>query len=170
MRLFVAVLLDETIKQGLLDTQEELRRQGVRGNYTSPENMHLTLAFIGEYPDPDPIIDVLTEIDFRKFTLKPDRMGTFGDLWWIGLKENRGMQNLVNELRHRLADAGIPFDKKKFRAHITLIRRAECPKDFHPHSVKVPDVSMQADCISLMQSTRGKKGMIYTELAAVMAE
>lgn len=52
MRLFIAALLSEAMKDSVEEVQEELRIQGVKGNYTTRENMHLTLAFIGEYGDP----------------------------------------------------------------------------------------------------------------------
>ena len=53
MRLFIAINLNETMKQTLLDIQNAMRGCGIEGNYTPEENMHLTLAFIGEYEDPD---------------------------------------------------------------------------------------------------------------------
>ena len=59
MRLFVAIQLNEKVKHSLLSIQEKLRRLGVRGNYTPPENLHLTLAFIGDYPKPDSVLEVL---------------------------------------------------------------------------------------------------------------
>ena len=70
MRLFIAIQLSGKMKEALLDMQGQLRRLGVRGNYTPPENLHLTLAFIGEYPGPDSIADVLETIDFRPFELR----------------------------------------------------------------------------------------------------
>ena len=53
MRLFIAIHLSQEIKETLIDLQNEWYDLGVRGNYSSEENLHLTLAFIGEYPDPD---------------------------------------------------------------------------------------------------------------------
>ena len=51
MRLFIAIPLSDTMKDALTAVQDEMYDNGVRGNFTSRENMHLTLAFIGEYPD-----------------------------------------------------------------------------------------------------------------------
>ena len=51
MRLFIAIGLNDNIKAALAEMQEAMRRQGIRGNYTRIENLHLTLAFIGEYGD-----------------------------------------------------------------------------------------------------------------------
>ena len=44
MRLFVALSLNTPTKEALLAAIQQLRRQG-RGNFTPPENLHLTLAF-----------------------------------------------------------------------------------------------------------------------------
>ena len=51
MRLFTAILLDREIKNTLIRAQKELMTLGVTGNYTTEDNLHLTLAFIGEYDD-----------------------------------------------------------------------------------------------------------------------
>ena len=48
MRLFYAILLSEEMKQALVGAQDFLRAQGIQGNYTRRENLHLTLAFLGE--------------------------------------------------------------------------------------------------------------------------
>ena len=52
MRLFIAVQLSEDMRDEICRVQGDLQRMGVRGNYTLRENLHLTLAFIGEHNDP----------------------------------------------------------------------------------------------------------------------
>ena len=47
MRLFVAIRPSPAVRDVLLDAEAALRRQG-RGTFTRPENLHLTLAFVGE--------------------------------------------------------------------------------------------------------------------------
>ena len=80
MRLFIAIPMDETMAKALLQTQEIFRMQGIKGNYTPRENMHLTLAFIGEYGDPDEVMDALENVSFRSFRIRLNQIGTFGDL------------------------------------------------------------------------------------------
>lgn len=55
MRLFIAIQLDPQMKEELTDLQLYMKRLGVRGNYSHEENLHLTLAFIGEYSAPDAV-------------------------------------------------------------------------------------------------------------------
>ena len=169
MRLFIAIQLNDEIRTALSALQDDLRRRGVRGNFTPADNLHLTLAFIGDYPDPDDVLDAMDAVSFSPISLGLDGIGSFGDLWWVGLSKSGRLDALVRSLRHALADAGIPFDRKRFSPHVTLIRRASCGgKDKFP-SVSIPSAGMTADRVSLMRSDRGKSGMIYTELGCTRA-
>ena len=163
MKLFIALRLSDDMCEAIGDLQQVLQRQGVRGNYTPRENLHLTLAFIGEYSDPEPVLEVLSAVPFEPVELALEGVGAFGDLWWIGLEACQGLQGYVRRLRHALAEAGIPFDRKRFSPHITMLRRA----DVALSKVRIPPVeraAMIVDHPSLMRSDRGKAGMIYTEI------
>lgn len=164
MRLFIAIKFDDNIKNALLSMQEQLKRADIRGNYTKPENLHLTLAFIGEYGDPDYVLETLEQVRFKPFELSLDGVGSFGRLWWAGLSASVELHNTAAQIRHFLADADIPFDKKKFSPHITLIREPSKPT---MPAIEVPDASMTVTEISLMRSERGRNGMIYTEVGTV---
>ncbi len=166
MRLFIAIRLSDTVKDSLIQMQNALYDRGVRGNYTPEENLHLTLAFIGEYPDAQPVLDALSSVTFRPFELSLEGMGRFGDLWWAGMRESAPLQAAVRRIRRALAESGIPFDKKRFRAHITLIRKASGDLP----GLSPSPASMTVDTISLMRSDRGRNGMIYTELGTVEAD
>ena len=170
MRLFVAIQLSEEMKKALVGIQDELRRRGVQGNYTRPENLHLTLAFIGEYPEPERVLETLEGLCFDPIRLELGGIGSFDQLWWAGLRENEALDTLVRQLRRRLAEADIPFDRKKFMPHITLIRKPRYRGDPRLGTVPVPGVQMGAGCVSLMLSTRGKNGMIYTELGSASGQ
>ena len=166
MRLFVTICLSDGMKDALLDAQNALYDRGVRGRFTPEENMHLTLAFIGDYPEAGPVLEALSGLAFSPFELTLEGLGCFGDLWWAGLKDSAALEALARKVRRTLAEQGIPFDRKRFSPHVTLLRRA---------SGKLPGTalrpaSMRVDAFSLMRSDRGKNGMIYTELGTVEAE
>ena len=169
MRLFIAIQLNEEMRNLLGDIQDSYRRMAVRGNYTPAENLHLTLAFIGEYDDPDKVLEALETVSFQPFRISLDRTGCFGDLHWAGIADSPQLDNLVKQIRHALANAGIPFDKKRFRAHITFLRRATFPRGAKTPLPIIEPASMQVEEIALMCSTRGKHGMIYTKIGAVEA-
>ena len=169
MRLFIAIQPDKELRSALRGVQNELRRRGVEGNYTRVENLHLTLAFIGEYPDADAVTDVLQGLSLEPFTLRMEGFGSFGDLWWAGLASNGELEALERRLRRLLADAAISYDRKSFRAHVTLIRQPRFRRDPQLDTLQIPEAEMRVEKVSLMLSTRGKNGMIYTELSSVSA-
>ena len=163
MRLFVAIQLSDEVLRAVRGVQDEFRRRGVKGNYTPAENLHLTLAFIGEYPDPDDVLRAMEGVRLTPFDLKLDGVGAFGDLWWLGLENSQALEGCVRRLRRALAEAGIPFDRKRFRPHITLIRGASMPAGALT-GVEVPRASMRVEEAALMRSDRGRYGMIYTRI------
>ena len=164
MRLFIAIQLNDDIRNSLSTVQTYLRDHGVRGNYTKIENLHLTLAFIGEYSDPDFVLEVIRSVPFAPFPLRIEGFGSFGDLYWCGIGGNDSLLSYVKRLRRALAESGIPFDRKKFSPHITLIRRAEYDRRRDFPGVAVPDASMRVSGVSLMRSDRTKSVMVYTEV------
>jgi len=166
MRLFIAVNLNEEVKESLMDIQDTMRTYGIRGKDTVPDNMHLTLAFIGEYDDPAYVKDVVESVGVRPFEIKLRGVGAFRDLWWVGIENSAPLEAVARRLRRALAEADIPFDRKKFSPHITIIRRANGRLSEVPEEELASHfgTSMTVDHISLMRSDRGKQGMVYTEL------
>lgn len=163
MRLFIAIQFDEKILSALTDFQESLKKLGVRGRFTPQENLHLTLAFIGEYGDYNFVLDAMNTIKFSPITIKLEGVGTFRDLYWAGIEKNFALESYVKKLRHALAEKNIPFDRKKFSPHITLIRNTTFLENKIP-AINPPTGEFQANFASLMCSERGKNGMIYTEI------
>ena len=170
MRLFIAVKLNSEMKKQISDVQTAFRKRGIGGNYTPSENMHVTLAFIGEYDDPDYVLETMGSVRFNGFTIVLDRIGSFDQLFWAGLTENIELEKLAGNLRHALADADIPFDRKKFKAHITFLRKPENFSAEKIAGITIRPSEMHVSAISLICSTRGRNGMIYTELGSVPAE
>ena len=166
MRLFIAIQLSDAWKDALEEAQDALFHSGVTGNYTPVENVHITLAFIGDYPDPDEVMEALETVVFRPFTLRLGGFGNFGDLWWAGVGQSDELKACARKVRHALALAGIPYDRKRFSPHITLVRRAHIKR---MPGIELPDIPMNVDSISLMRSDRGKRGMIYTEIGRIIA-
>jgi len=167
MRLFIAIRPGDGMIGALTRLQDTLKRRGLRGGFTPAENLHLTLAFIGEYPDPDAVLGAMEEAAFSPFTIRLEGIGQFGDLWWAGLGGSEELSALARRLRRALAEAGVPFDRKKFTPHITLVRRAVWDAKNGIPAARVPNAQTAVTRLSLMRSDRGKNGMIYTELGSV---
>lgn len=85
MRLFIAINFDKNFKDGLINIREELRNQSVFGNFTLDENLHLTLAFIGETKNIQGAKNAVDRAfqNFKSFKITTEKIGKFSDLWWV---------------------------------------------------------------------------------------
>ena len=164
MRLFIAVRFTDEVKKALLGTMHDLKQKGIKGNYTAGANLHLTLAFIGETRDKEEVIKAMDRISFTPFKLSVRELGTFGDILWAGVKGNQGLKGIAKDVRAQLDASGIPYDRKEFVPHITLVRRmgGTLPKGFPG-----PKADMMVSAISLMKSENKSGKTVYTEIYKV---
>ena len=168
MRLFVAINFDEETKQNIIAVQQRLRELG-RGNFSRPENLHLTLAFLGEIaPERVAVIRrVMDQMAVPSLSLVFDQVGYFqrndGNIWWIGIEPNKALLALQKELYHRLTDAGFQLDNRRFSPHITLARKVVLDKEPDRNKLIGAPFATNADTVSLMLSKRIDGKLIYTE-------
>ena len=168
MRLFIAIKFNTVIMDSLINAQNGLKKEHINGNYTDQKNLHLTLAFIGEYNYPEKVIKALQKVRFRPFELVlEEESGNFEDLIWVGIKRNPDLMKLTSNLRKTLDESRIPFDNKKFVPHITIIRKANVPKQFK--KPKIEKAIMTVEKISVMRSQRIDGKLVYTELGSAKA-
>ena len=168
MRLFIAINFDENIKDTLIELQSDLMQSGISGNFTRLENLHMTLAFIGEYDDPKAVLDVMKKVPLRSFTISIKDYRPFKDMYFADISESQELHSYVKRLRAALLDNEIPFDRKKFLPHVTLVRNSK-RSEILPMPVFSESDSMRVRGISLMKSERAKHGMKYTEIGYVTA-
>lgn len=173
MRLFVALNFSPEVSGTITQLQKTLRAQRVSGNYTDCSNLHLTLAFIGEYNDPDKVIEALHNVSFEPFRLSlEETTGSFGDILWVGVKKSKSLSMLASDVRKALEAEKIPFDRKQFKPHITVIRRIACTPEQNSFisALKIKNSEMTVNGFSLMYSHRENGRLIYTELSKIEAK
>ncbi len=161
MRLFIAIQLSDPMKKALVNMMHELKKQGVEGNYVPAQNLHMTLAFIGEYDDPARIKEVISRVPVPEFRMSLSDMGNFGNILWAGVKGNQKLKAYVKDLRSALDAEGIPFDRDKFVPHITLIRKYTAKRSY---KVSMPKAEMMVKRASLMKSEQKNGKPVYKEL------
>lgn len=165
MRLFIAIDFSQIIKNELEETMSELKRQGMTGNYIDPESTHLTLAFLGETKTEkaQEIAEILRSLPVPHMQISFSSLGHFGDLYWIGVQENPVLKKYVSDLRKALDNAGISYDRKPFRPHVTIVRRAHVKEK---PAVAFPEQEMDVSEVLLMRSDRINGRMKYTPIAS----
>ena len=173
MRLFIAACLEDDVRDTLIKVQNELKAQRLKARYTKPENLHMTVAFVGDYCNPEDVLDALETVDFTPFETAFDGLQIHRDMIFARLIETSQMEKTVKRVRRTLANAGIPFDKKRFMAHVTLARGMETQVRTDPASPPFVSASIPKDKpvkiskIALFKSEFTPKGMMYTELGSI---
>ena len=167
MRLFIAINFNDETRSRLLALRDELRGKSQRGNIVAPENLHLTLAFIGEVSlkKVDAIKAIMDTVTFAPFSATIDRLGTFsrGTLWWAGLSEDKPLMDLQREIEHKLALCGFEMDGRKYNPHITLGR--EVVTDAKPWQIE--PFGETVGTIDLMKSERINGKLTYTAIHGI---
>ena len=162
-RIFIAIRFNDEFKEKLVEIQDSLKSRGVKGNYCSYGNLHMTLAFIGEQYDLPAIRKAVDEVEFEPFDLSLGSLGTFSTkagVIWCGVKEGISATSLANQLRERLTANGVSFSTLEFVPHISLVQ--------HPSEIitdiEVPDATIRVEKIFVMKSERIDGELIYSEL------
>ncbi len=130
IRLFVAVDVPAEVRDrldGLCAGVPSARR-------VEPEQIHLTLRFIGEVDGGtfDDVRLALAEVRVPQFDIELDGVGHFGDrrrvrTLWVGVVPNPALNHLAARVEAALAGAGLEPETRKFKAHITLARLKGAP-------------------------------------------
>lgn len=132
IRTFIALELPPPVRLLLHKAQQELKRFKIRARWVRPENIHLTLKFLGDI-NPDHIDKIGAAmagaaIEFPPVTLTVRGIGVFPGIKrprviWMGLGGDiRSLLALQSRLEQELAEAEFPKDKRSFKAHLTLGR------------------------------------------------
>ena len=163
MRLFIAILPDAPVRSALAEGQDCLRRRAIKGSFPHREDLHLTLAFLGETENVTGAKAALAKCRFSPFDLTlTGSGGNFGELWWAGIAESRPLAALAEELARALAAEGFRLEERPFLPHITLARHL---KTIDPPELILPRRTMTVTAVRLMASEPNQKGPRYREIA-----
>jgi 2'-5' RNA ligase len=124
IRAFLALALDDRLRSALAVQQFLLplpRREPV-------ENLHLTLAFLGELPDRvlEDVHDAMTAVRVPAFDLTLSGLGLFGGdrprLVYAAAAPDEGLLRLQRKVEVTARRAGAVIEARRFVPHVTLGR------------------------------------------------
>jgi 2'-5' RNA ligase len=132
IRSFIAIPLSPTLRQNCGRLIERLAEAMPEVKWLLPENLHLTLKFLGEVDNrlvPE-ICELVRETcaDTPVFTLQLRGVSAFPDLprarviWARPIQGQQVLEPLADRLEQRLADLGFRPEGRSYRAHLTLGR------------------------------------------------
>lgn len=179
LRTFVAIDLPRAAVEALTAVQGAVDRYGLRIRWVRPENLHLTLQFLGDVPAD--VVGTVTHAleraagDAAPMHLALGGLGVFPGInrprvLWTGVHgDTRRLAALHGHLNRALADAGFAPDTRPFRAHLTLGRfreRIDARKlaDAMAHAGAYAPIDLPVAAIVLFKSRLTPAGPVYTRL------
>ena len=181
IRCFVAVDVDEpAIVSRVVDIQRSLSESGALMKLVEPENLHVTLRFIGEVPalTVERIKEELGKLSFRGFTVTFRGLGAFPSaqnprVVWIGVSQGaEELSRLSGEVNALLRRVRLPSPKEEFVPHLTIARVKSRARALSSLITKLSEVevgSMRVSSVRLKKSTLTSRGPIYETLLEVPA-
>ncbi|MCB2109598.1 MAG: RNA 2',3'-cyclic phosphodiesterase [Defluviimonas sp.] len=175
MRAFLALALPETVRRPFEALQEALPV----GRTVQAENLHLTIAFLGEVAEQaiDELHFALDAARLPAARVVFDALAVFGgslpQSLHAAVKPDPGLSALHARACTLARGAGIALERRRFRPHVTIARFAGrlSPDEesrlarFLGASAATPLPSFDAAALTLYRSTLTRDGAIHEALA-----
>ena len=162
MRCFVAAWPDDAVREACDRLIAAVRPLAEHGRVMRPDNLHLTLAFIGDLPD-----EAGTRVAAACAALPPpacewnlDTLGYFARprVLWAGGPLTVELGAIADGARAVLDRLGVGYDRKPFVPHVTLLRDV---RRFRGPQQIDPPIPWPIRRIGLYRSGRDDKGARY---------
>ncbi len=172
MRTFICIDFPEEIIKEVSRIQESLSKYKFTGKTTEPENLHLTLKFLGEIDEErlDKVKEALSRIKFKEFEAKLEKAGTFKirgnpKITWIKIG-GKGIFELQKEIDESIKNL-FPLENR-FMSHLTIarIKYVKDKKEFEKFikNIHPKKLSFKISKFYLKKSELKPLGPIYTTI------
>ena len=179
IRTFIAIELPEEIIASISKIQESIRSYGFKVRWVRPQNIHLTLKFLGNVRVAETEAigrALLASVNgFAPLAMTAKGIGVFPGIkrprvLWVGVGgQINELIQLQQALDEKLAGLGFPREKRAFKGHLTMGRvQAKIDPKRLLEAIKEYDgfesEPFVADKMILFQSELHPAGAIYTKL------
>ncbi len=178
IRSFVAFDIEEAaVLSNLSRVQDSLLRTGADLKLVKPENVHMTLRFLGDVTPEmvDLVHREMEQVQFSPFEVKIEGTGVFPNprhisVIWAGILQGANeLRAVFDQLEPRLQTLGFKPDYKGFSPHLT-IARVRTGKNRDALAEQLGSLegfefgSVRAECLRLKKSVLTPQGPIYSVL------
>lgn len=181
-RTFIAVEITEGIRGRIVSLQDELARLDPIVKWTEPENLHVTLVFLGEVDNRDiPMVHRIATHAVHgigRFRASVTGVGCFPNprrprTLWVGMAAGAAELTVIHDrLEDPLTDLGYRRENRRYTPHVTLGRvRSDGPMSDLAHAVAQRTTwhagDMDVSELLIMGSELTRDGPVYTVLGRV---
>jgi 2'-5' RNA ligase len=182
VRAFIAIPLPKEVIERIRELGEQLKKDRLPIRWVKPENIHLTMKFLGDIPESS-VLKILREMkkisnNFSSLNLFAKGIGVFPGVkrprvLWVGVRGDlEKLAQILTDLEQNLEKIGFPRETRPFKSHLTIgrmkrrvdpVKLAETMKsgsDFSSPHFRVKE-------IVLFQSKLKPSGAQYTRLGSV---
>jgi 2'-5' RNA ligase len=168
MRLFIGAPVPETFACELAHAARHIEIGGAR--WTPPENMHLTLVFLGEVAEPriPAIVTAMSDVDTTPFAAKITGLGAFerAGVLFAEVEPVLRLLRLQAQVAERMAAYGLTLEPRPYHPHITLAR-SRSPVHLRREALAASQLkrSFRLESVNLYRSRPTPSGSVYEVLA-----
>ncbi len=183
IRCFIALEVPRVIQSQLGQLINELKVAGADVKWVDPNNIHLTLKFLGEI-SPKQVAAVSAQFEHMKglhhrTPAQLTGLGAFPDMQrprviWAGLELAPAIGALFSDMEERMRAIGFPHEQRCFAPHLTL-GRVRSPRNLLKLAQRiagtgVASAQFKMATLTLFQSTLTPAGSIYQPLTTIGLE
>ncbi|RZB29966.1 MAG: RNA 2',3'-cyclic 3'-phosphodiesterase [Desulfobacteraceae bacterium Eth-SRB1] len=185
IRIFIAFELPEKIIIFISKVQKDLQARGLKVKWVRPQNIHLTLKFLGNINETDTemVGKAIREsaCGYSPILLTTKGIGVFPNIKrprviWIGIAgQTKQLVSLQKGLDEKLDAIGFPKDNRPFTGHLTIARvkgkiNPQRLIDAIKYYSEFESETFIADNIYLFKSDLKSSGAVYTKLSSITLE
>jgi 2'-5' RNA ligase len=129
MRLFIALDIDDRIRERITRFIENIQAFAPDAHWMGAESLHVTLKFIGGQPEAavEKIKDTLSTITASTGEIKFRGYGFFPTakrprVFWIGIQADPQLPSLAAVIDEKMLTLEVPKEERPFSPHLTLAR------------------------------------------------
>jgi RNA 2',3'-cyclic 3'-phosphodiesterase len=175
------IALEVPVTDQILQFQRDIKKTEANVKLVEPENIHITLKFLGDTPvnQIDMIESIMNDAvsSVKKHMVTLEGTGVFPNenyikVIWIGIRGTEKLSEIADVLNKNCTKIGVKKDKRGFSAHLTIGRMKSAQgKDQIINLLRKYENALFAEIpvnhIDLKKSTLTPKGPIYETLKTV---
>lgn len=161
-RVFFALWPDDGVRKQLVNTFNASPQSKLNGHLIRPENLHITLHFIGNVSEEKLtcLDEAARTVSVEPFELQIDRYGHFykAKIFWMGCHQIPPvLYQLHQQLGESLSDCDYQIEKRPYAPHVSMMRKLTKPGEL----TNFTSIDWQVNDFVLVESITRSEGVEY---------